>query len=303
MLEVMQKILHITEKKRLTEALQRTTFCSEVIAWNEMLCEGKTSVDIGSEHFWKNRYDFFKNEYKTTKSSFVETVLKEYKNLCNQKKQDEIVLWFGEDLQSQINMVGVISWLNKHRKNVQLSWIHKKDEFLTSQELETCFLNRTFLNQDDIEYADYVWQLYCSDSPLQLQNHITNIDTRLIAISPALKIHLKRFPSVKNGLNYPENNVLKAAWQFEGAKSDFLDYLTTNQKNLGYTPHQYEKILHDLKMLFISLNPLKINAEGEKVLRNESNMYAMLRNENTFFGGSLKYNFLYNEISGKIHKL
>ena len=63
-----------------------------------MLCEGKTTSDVGSEDFWKNRFEFFKTTYKVSKQKFIDYTVKEYRNLCNKKNQKEIVLWFEHDL-------------------------------------------------------------------------------------------------------------------------------------------------------------------------------------------------------------
>ncbi len=301
--KVMRKVLHITGNKYASEMLKKMNGDSEVITWNEMLCEGKTSTDIGSEDFWKNRYNFFKNEYNTGKSSFINNVLKEYRNLCNQKVQDEAVLWFGEDLQSQINMIAVLSWLKKHRKNIQISWAKFTSSQPTQKELKINYEERKMLFQDDVEYADYVWQLYCSESPLQLEKHLKNTQTNLTALPAALQIHLKRFPSVKNGLNIVENEVLMSASQFKGNKEQFVNQLLENQSKLGYVAMQFEGVIDRLKPLFSSLNPLKINAKGKEVIQNTTNMYPILRNEHDYLGGSLKYNFLYYEVSNKLLKL
>lgn len=299
----MRRVLHIMGNKNTSEAMKKISAGSEVITWNEMLCDGRTLADVGSEVFWKNRYNFFKSEYKTGKSSFIEGVLKEYRNLCNQKTQDEAVLWFDEDLQSQINMIAVVSWLKKHRKGIQVSWISNTAEKPTQKELKIKYENRVFLSQDDVEYADYIWQLYCSESPIQLEQHIRNTQTNLTALPSVLEIHLKRFPSVKNGLNIVENRLLTESFHFKGDKNQFANYLIKKQPDLGYTAVQYEGVIEKLKSLFSSLNPIKINLQGESVLKNETNMYPFLRNENEYLGGSLKYDFLYYEASNKLLKL
>ncbi|ATA73197.1 DUF1835 domain-containing protein [Capnocytophaga sp. H4358] len=299
----MKRVLHITNNQSASEKLQQTYAKSEVITWNEMLCEGKTTTDVGSEHFWKNRYDFFKNEYNTEKSSFIETVLKEYRNLCNQKTQDEIVLWFAEDLQSQFNMIGVISWIKQHRKNIQVSWVNLLPSSQTIEKIKLAYTQRHPLIQDDIEYADYIWQLYCSNSPLQLEKHTKNIQTRLTALPNAIQLHLKRFPLVANGLNNVEINVLETIYQLNGNRDAVLSHLVKNDQKMGYASAQYQNLINRLRPLLSSLNPLKINEDAEKALRQELNVYASLRNEHDYFGGSLKYNFLYYEPANKIMKL
>ena len=88
-----------------------------------MLCEGKTTVNVGSETFWKTRFDFLKSSYKISKKTYIDFTLKEYRNLCQQKQQDEIVLWFDHDLFCQINMLAVISWLKRYRAGRKITLI------------------------------------------------------------------------------------------------------------------------------------------------------------------------------------
>ena len=175
-------ILHITNGDMTTNYLKKLKFSGEFITWREMLCEGKTTIDVGSENFWKNRYDFFKSSYKISKQKFIDYTVKEYRSLCNKKNQKEIVLWFEYDLFCQINMIAVLSWLKQYRKGYNISLVcsgkvgNSKNMFalseLNEKQIQNHYKNRIELTQDDIEYADYIWQLYCSDSPLRLEDYI-----------------------------------------------------------------------------------------------------------------------------------
>ena len=54
---------------RLQSYLKSLGYTGEFITWREMLCEGKTSIDVGSETFWKTRFEFLKSSYKVTKKN------------------------------------------------------------------------------------------------------------------------------------------------------------------------------------------------------------------------------------------
>lgn len=47
----MRQSLHITNGDALTGLLRTTSINGEIITWREMLCEGKTTTDVGSENF------------------------------------------------------------------------------------------------------------------------------------------------------------------------------------------------------------------------------------------------------------
>lgn len=305
----MNKLLHITNGDAFTNILKKMPVEGAIITWREVLCEGKTTTDVGSESFWKTRFEFLKTTYKTTKQTFIEKTLKEYRRLCNEKQQDEIVLWFDNDLFCQINMIAVISWLKKYRPNVPISLVSpsRKSQFfssLTQDKLVKLFNKRIPLTNDDIAFADYVWQIYCSDSPIRLQSIIQPANSNFNYLLDAIQLHLTRFPSVYNGLNSVENFVISEAVSKNlNSKDELISSLLFNEKDFGYGDLQYISVVDNLKPLFEGFNPVKLNVKGKEILDAASNFYAELRNDNVFLGGSKKYDFLYNNNTGKLLKL
>ncbi|MGB5499998.1 MAG: DUF1835 domain-containing protein, partial [Maribacter sp.] len=262
----MSSLLHITNGDSLTDRLQSLKFKGDIITWREMLCEGKTLTNVGSESFWKTRFEFLNKNYKVSKSWFVEKTLKEYRSLCNHKQQDQIVLWFEYDLFCQINMLAVISWLKTHRKYAQISLVCSGNEDETDkmyglgevsdEKLQELYDNRTELTMNDIEFADYVWQLYCSDNPIRLENLTDFKNNQYHYLSDAIKAHLKRFPTIKNGLNDIENHVLRLSFEKKPkSKKELVRTVLMDQGVYGFGDSQYERIITTLKPLYASFNP------------------------------------------------
>lgn len=310
----MSSLLHITNGDAFTERLGTLQLKGDVITWREMLCEGKTLTNVGSENFWKTRFEFLNKNYKVSKSWFIEKTLKEYRSLCNHKQQNHIVLWFEYDLFCQINMLAVLSWLKANRKYAEISLVcsGKEDDSdrlyalndLNDAQLLKLYENRTILSQDDIEYADYVWQLYCSDNPMRLENLKDFDNYQFKYLSGAIQSHLHRFPSIKNGLNEMENNILKLALEERPtSKKSFLATILKNQGTLGFGDSQYDRALNRLRPLFSSLNPVRLTKTGKQILDNQTSYYSAIQDENVYLGGALKYNFLYNTNTDRILKL
>ncbi len=305
-------ILHITNGDSTTNYLKKLQFSGEFITWREMLCEGKTTSDVGSETFWKNRFYFLKTAYKLNKQTFIEYTLKEYRNLCKKREQNEIVLLFEHDLFCQINMIAVVSWLKRYRHGYQITLVGSvnggKNEkiqpfsMLNQEQIITYYQNRVTLSQDDIEYADYIWQLYCSDSPLRLEAiHKFNPMTPFQYLASAIEAHLKRFPSIENGLNIVENNILKTANSHHFAtKNELIINLLQEDEIYGFGDVQYENHLRNLQKLFSSFNPVKLSKKGKDVLEKQLNFYGQIRNEETYLGGSKKYSFIYQSSTSKL---
>ncbi len=310
----MNSLLHITNGDSFTKRLKSLKLKGDIITWREMLCEGKTLTSVGSESFWKTRFDFLHKNYKVTKSIFIEKTLKEYRSLCNHKQQDQIVLWFEYDLFCQVNMIAVISWLKTHRKYAQISLVcsGKEDETdkmyglndLNDEQLRALYETKTVLKQGDIEYADYVWQLYCSDNPIRLENLSDFDNYQFQYLSEGIKAHLHRFPTIKNGLNDMENNILlQAAEKKPESKKKFLSTLLQNQGILGFGDSQYDRAIGRLKPLFSGFNPVRLSKKGKEILEGKTSYYSSIRDNDAYLGGALKYNYLYNTSNDRILKL
>lgn len=310
----MSSLLHITNGDSFTDKLKTLNLKGDIVTWREMLCEGKTLTNVGSESFWKTRFEFLNKNYKVSKSWFIEKTLKEYRSLCNHKQQDEIVLWFEYDLFCQINMIAVLSWLKTNRKYAQISLVcsGKEDETdkmyglsdLSDEQLLKLYENKVELSQDDIEYADYVWQLYCSDNPIRLENLTDFSEYQFDYLSEAVNAHLHRFPTIKNGLNEMENNILRIALNKKPtSKKAFMADILQNQGFLGFGDSQYERALGRLKPLFSSFNPVRLSKKGKEILDNKTSYYSSIQDNDVYLGGALKYNFLYNTNSDRILKL
>ncbi|MGD1946253.1 MAG: DUF1835 domain-containing protein [Croceivirga sp.] len=310
----MKSLLHITNGDNFTNRLQTLPLKGDIITWREMLCEGKTLSSVGSESFWKTRFEFLNKNYKISKSWFVEKTLKEYRSLCNHKQQDQIVLWFEYDLFCQVNMLAVLSWLKTYRRHAEISLVcsGKEDDTdklyalneLTDEQLLSLYDKRTILTQDDFEYADYFWQLYCSDNPLRLDNLMDYDNYQFEYLSEALKSHLRRFPSIKNGLNAVEENMLKIAVEDKPkSKKEFTEHILRKQGYYGFGNTQYDRFITNLKPLFTSLNPVRLSAKGKEALNGKHNFYSQLQNDEYYLGGALKYGFLFNTDNQRILKL
>lgn len=310
----MSSQLHITNGDILTNKLNTLKLEGDIITWREMLCEGKTETNVGSESFWKTRFEFLNKNYKISKTWFIDKTLKEYRTLCNHKQEDRIVLWFDFDLFDQINMLAVISWLKTHRPYAEISLVSSEgveDSLdilglgeLTDEQLRKLYTNRTLLTQDDIEYADYVWQLYCSDNPIRLEN-LKDFDSfQFSHLSGAIEAHLMRFPTIRNGLNEVENNILRLARSAKPkTKLELLNTVLRNQGRYGFGDTQYERVITKLKPLFTNLSPVKLSKKGMEILEGKTSYYSCIQENDAYLGGALKYNFLYNSETNRILKL
>lgn len=297
--------VHITTETEFRYQLKNVYPNSTQITWPEILSEGETLSNINSREFWKKRYQFHKTYFKIQKKDFINNTLKEYRRLCKFKSTASIFLWTDKTLVSQINMIGVLSWLKDNCKDSNIYLVEKPQKINSIKSYNQNSISiKTKLNQDDIEFADYVWQSYCSSNPIHLENIINFHNYNFKYLQKAINTHLKRFPSVKNGLNEIENRILqKSTSRRINSKEELIMTIKNQDKNYGYTINQFQRIFESLKLFYTTDHPLKLNQVGMQILSNKTNCYGMFRNNNSYLGGSLKFNYLYNYENKKILKL
>ena len=301
--------MHISGSDRLAPKISQFGSVASVITWREILSEGRTLHEVGSEQFWKERFLFLQSSYAWSKQRFVQRTLREYRNLCRAKSQDIIALWFDTDLSSQINLIAILSWLKTHRRYAQIFWVDVSisdidlaDQW-TDQQISDAWAHRKELSQDDIEFADYAWQIYCSDNPIRLTQISHSNQTQLSALPQNISVHLKRFPAVFNGLSEFENTLLQKLFTHGTSDVDaFIDELYRTQlRTYGYNKLQIKRVFQKLSP-WINSTTHEVKTMGKKILKGQANAYSLLKDQG-YLGGALTYDYLWDAQAGRILKL
>lgn len=306
------KTLHIVNGDSLTEQMKELNLPGELIVWRELLCEGPTRQEINSE-FFKIRKKFLKKEYDISAENYEERFISEIKKLKQLEDFDQVVLWFEFDLFCHINMLAAINFLTEKKKPVPISLVCSKKlegekEFqplsqLDLKELQNHYENRILLNTEDIEVANLIWELYCSNDPMKLKPQI-KIKTNFEYLSSCIRAHIERFPNSITGINTLERNVLKLINHHDiKNENHLLGYALQYQGYYGYSDTQMQRLLKKLS-IFYETGPdgIKLSEKGKLALEGKKNFYRELKNED-YFGGARMYDFLYESESHRLLKL
>jgi len=251
-------------------------------------------------------YDVPTGHYEEKFSSQIERL----KDLSAYK---EINIWFEYDLFCHINMIAAVSLL--HQMGIKLpiylicsGRVSGEDHLkglseLTKGQLLEHFENKILLKESDIQLADSLWQIYCSDMHYQLHKYVTQ-PSSFRYLSNCLSAHLKRFPSKHSGLNLIEVHLLNLITQHQiKSKHHLLGYLLQYQGYYGYGDTLLKKIIDKMDSFFDEGDDfLSLNENGKKALAKEANFYDELKDD-TIFGGISKYRFVYDINSRKIEKV
>lgn len=309
----MAKQLHITNGDGLTDNIKELNLGGETVVWREMLCEGPTVTQLGSSEFIELRTNFLNDYYNISKEDYEKQFVQELKKLSKVNEYDEVVLWFEFDLFSHINMLAIIN----HLKDLNLSKpvflvcskkLKGEKEFcplsqLSLKELNNHYVQRIPLNDDDLEMAGLMWQLYNGENPQKLKLLIKK-KTNFEYLSSCIRAHIERFPNSTTGLNALEKNILKLIHGNNiSTMNQLLGYSLEYQGYFGYEDSQMQRILAKLKRFYSEENnQIKLTSEGTEALNGTRNFYRVLKNDE-FFGGVKMYDFLYDSVSHNILKL
>ena len=306
-------MLHITNGDSLTDKMSRLNLSGEVITWREMLCEGRTVQEVGSQEFINIRKEFLETCYDVPSSDYQMKFVSELEKLAQAKDYDEIILWFEFDLFCHINMIAAISFLFQQNIQKPIYLVCSKRlqgekklqglSQLTQKELLNHFNHKILLNEDDLELAELVWKLYCGINPLRLKPEIKK-NSNFEYLSSCLRAHIERFPNVKSGLNSLEANLLKLIVSHTiTSHNQLLGYALEYQGYYGYGDIQMLRIIDNLKsFMYLDNTKYSLTEEGKMALNKSQNFYQELKDD-LYYGGAKKYDFLYDHESHHLLKL
>ena len=132
---------------------------------------------------------------------------------------DEVVLWFEHDLFCQVHLVYLLDWFAaRNLGQTRLSLIcigefpgienfHGLGE-LNAGQLASLFGTRHEVTPLELQTASAAWTAYCSPEPTALQRLLHSDTSAMPFLQAALRCHLARFPSIRNGLGRIENRGL-----------------------------------------------------------------------------------------------
>ncbi|MAZ29024.1 MAG: DUF1835 domain-containing protein [Cytophagaceae bacterium] len=308
-----KKILHITNGDSLTERLNEIHLDGDIIVWREMLCEGPTVQEVGSNEFITVREKFLKENYDIPEGDYEEKFISELEKFSRLGDFDEIILWFEFDLFCHINMLSAISYLiqNKRKEPIYLvcsGRVKGEKELkglseLSDKQLMAHYESKIHLTEDDLEMAAFIWELYCGHNPNQLKPEIRK-SSNFKYLSSCIRAHLERYPNAMTGLNTLETNVLKLIHEhLITSEIQLCGYVLNYQGYYGYGDVQIMHIIKKLKP-FYEHNGEKfiLTREGELVLAGAKNFYQQLKNDSCL-GGTNKYDFLYDPETHQLLKL
>lgn len=284
LLEEVSRTLHILNGDSTAYSFRETGIEGDTLVWREILSEGPV-INAQPEQFRELRERYITETYGSEGGSYKEKVTAEVSKLDSYAGYDEIVFWFEFDLLCQVNLIYILNWFSdKELNDTELSLIcideyDGIDDFrglgqLTPEQLKALYPKRVQLNKSDLATASIAWMAYTSGNPLSVYNLLGRDMGNLYLLTPALKAHLQRFPSVRNGLNKIQTALLEIINAGAETESEVIQsyFKQGSEKIFGIGDSQ---VLEYLKALLPDLSP-EAPAQGEALAQGGAHEGAVI---------------------------
>lgn len=213
-------MLHIHNGESSAGTLKEFGFPGENFAFQEVLIAGPTPRGLSLDEWRGVRSTFLSEEYALKLDECERNLLAQDEALKRFTDHEEVILWFEHDLFCQANLIYLLDWFSKQSLgNTKLSLICI-DRFpgiedfrglgqLTGEQLASLFETRHEVSESELRIASRSWAAYCFTSPQEIARLLDEDTSAMPFLANALRLHLTRFPSVKNGLGRIEQIALE----------------------------------------------------------------------------------------------
>lgn len=203
---------HILNGDALKTQIPTDKIDGHFIICRECLITGNISGDSLIE-FWDNRAEFIEQTYGTKAGKYNEYVLPQFQRILELRPNDEVNLWFGDDLFCQMNLCFIIYLLDTIgcREKVFLvkaqtdNWL----EFggMSPDDLITTYKNKQLLTPDDFQLLLQTWTAFQQHDLGTLSKLSKTQTVNFPFFQEAIQAHIDRFP--KDGkLGRPQQRLL-----------------------------------------------------------------------------------------------
>jgi hypothetical protein len=213
-------MLHIHNGESTANTMREFGFPGEHFAFQEVLLAGPTPRGLSREDWRETRAKYLSEAYDLSFEESRSNLVKQEAALGRFTDHDETILWFEHDLFCQINLIYLLDWFAQQPEGKTKLSLICIGEFpgiedfrglgqLTGAQMTPLFNARRAITDRELEIATRAWGAYCAPDPRGLVRLTAEDTSAMPFLRNALRLHLERFPSRRNGLGRVENQALE----------------------------------------------------------------------------------------------
>jgi hypothetical protein len=209
-------MLHIHNGDSSADTAKKTSIPGEHIPWREALVCGPVPGGLSEQHFLDIRTRHLADAYHVPLEKCAADLRAQHDALATFADHDEVVLWFEHDLFCQVHLIYLLHWFaGRELGQTKLSLIcvgefpglqpfHGLGE-LNEEQLTSLFPDRQEVTAAQLDLGRRAWEAYSAPDAVQLIQMLESDTSALPYLQAALRWHVQRFPSIRNGLGRVEN--------------------------------------------------------------------------------------------------
>jgi hypothetical protein len=212
-------MLHIHNGDSTANTANTADIPGDHFAWREALVCGPTPSGVSAADFLNTRAQHLSGSYGVPFDICLAELRSMHDRLATYAEHDEVVLWFEHDLFCQVQLVYLLNWFAARKLGKTKLSLVCIDRFpgvqpfhglgeLNQEQLQTLFPGRSNVTAPQLALAVKAWSAYSSSDARSLISLLRSDTSALPFLDSALKKHLQRFPSTRNGLGRVENTAL-----------------------------------------------------------------------------------------------
>ncbi len=209
-------MLHIYNGDSTADIAKNAGIPGEHAVWREALVCGPTPGHLSEPEFIKARAHHLSEDYVVPIEKCESDLREQHQALASFSDHEEVVLWFEHDLFCQINLIYLLNWFAEEELGETKLSLICIDEFpsvqifhglgqLNEEQLTSLLPRREPITPAQLEVGSRAWEAYSSPNPAKLISLLSADISVLPFLDAALRRHLLRFPSTRNGLGRIEN--------------------------------------------------------------------------------------------------
>ncbi len=252
-------MLHIVNGDTVADRLRQVIAQGEVMPWREIYVAGPVFKNPVDHHALHARARALEQMMQIPAETYIEQTRSQEERLTKALQQnEEIVLWFEHDLFDQTILWYLLHRLHQAEASLDRLFLLSIHEFpnvepffgmgqLSAEQLKTLIGTWRPLQREQLELGSRIWQAFASTRPFELAK-LQSEDTSLLPYAKeAIHCHLRRYPSVENGLNIIEQTALQLLADSPHLPHELFRSVTHEQPMYGMGDLEFWHLLQQLQ--------------------------------------------------------
>ena len=191
---------HLLNGFALVEEFPAEEITGVIIVTGEAFIEGPLALEFSKE-YWEKREAFIMSVYGEKEDNYETQFLSQLELMDSIKPDDEVYLWFEDDLFCQTNMWFIIYYMTKFVQPQFYRVFPKEDRELWSgfgksdaEELIELYHHSEVFTSGNIQMVKSLWEAYVHEDREKLLIHSTSDSICLRFLPEVIEAHLARIP-------------------------------------------------------------------------------------------------------------